>query len=102
MSRKVQFAEYSFPQLKELIVPKLQNISAFVNDAKNLTRLKVDNVTHTLEFFSFDFSSVFVKLKRLRECKILVRTINCHQYGCCHHVYHFAYQVSSLYSVTVW
>ena len=75
MFRKVQFAEYSFPQLKELIVPKLQNISAFVNDAKNLTNLKVESVANTLEFFSFDFSNIFMKLQRLRKCEIFVRTI---------------------------
>ena len=80
MSRKVQFAEYSFPKLKELIIPKLQNISAFINDAKKLTNLKVDFVTNTLEFFSFDFSSIFMKLKSLQKCEIFVRTIICQQY----------------------
>ena len=80
MFRKVQFPEYSFPQLKELIVPKLQNISAFVNDSKNLTNLKVDHVMNTLEFFSFDFSNIFMKLKHLQKCEIFVRTTICQQY----------------------
>ena len=80
MFRKVQFPEYSFTQLKELIVPQLQNISAFINDAKNLTNLKVEFVTNTLEFFSFDFSSIFMKLKHLQKCEIFVRTIICQQY----------------------
>ena len=82
MFRKVNFAEYSFPKLKELIVPKLQNISSFIkfNNAKNLTNLKVDFVTNTLEFFSFDFSNIFMKLKHLQKCEIFVRTIICQQY----------------------
>ena len=82
MSRKVLFSEYSFPKLKELIVPKLQNISSFIkfNNAKNLTNLKVDFVTNTLEFFSFDFSNIFMKLKNLQKCEIFVRTMICQQY----------------------
>ena len=74
--RIVKFLEYSFPRLKELTVPKLQNISAFVNDAKNLANLKVENVTAS-EFANFDFSSISMKLKRLQKCEIFVSTNIC-------------------------
>ena len=47
---------------------------------KNLTNLKVDHVTNTLEFFSFDFSNIFMKLKHLQKCEIFVRTTICQQY----------------------
>ena len=82
MSRKAQFSGWSFPKLKKLIVPKLQNISSFIkfNNAKNLTTLKVDFVTNTLEFFNFDFSNIFMKLKHLQKCEIFVRTTICQQY----------------------
>ena len=75
-TREVYFLEYSFPKLKELTVPKLQHISAFINDAKDLTNLKVENVT-ALEFTSFDFSSMSMKLKRLQKCEIFVITNIC-------------------------
>ena len=75
-TRQVQFFEHFFPQLKELIVPKLQHISAFVNDAKHFVSLKVENVT-TSEFTNFDFSSISMKLKRLKKCEIFVSTNIC-------------------------
>jgi len=62
--------------LKDLTVPKLQNISAFVNDAKNLANLKVENVT-TSEFANFDFSSISMRLKCLQNCEIFVSTNIC-------------------------
>ena len=74
--RIVKFLEYSFPRLKELTVPKLQNISAFVNDAKNLANLKVENVTAS-EFANFDFSSISMRLKCLQNCEIFVSTNIC-------------------------
>ena len=37
-------------------------------------------MTNTLEFFSFDFSNIFMKLKHLQKCEIFVRTIICQQY----------------------
>ena len=73
---EVKFLEYSFPRLKKLTVPKLQNISAFVNDAKNLANLKVENVTAS-EFANFDFSSISMRLKCLQNCEILVTTNIC-------------------------
>ena len=73
-------AEYSFPRLKELTVPKLKHISSFVSDAKDLTNLKVENVTNELEFFSFDFSNILTNLIHLQNCEIFVKTIICHQY----------------------
>ena len=73
-------AEYSFPKLKELIVPKLRHISSFISDAKGLTTLKVENLANALEFFCFDFSSIFMNLKHLQNCEFFVRTIICHQY----------------------
>ena len=72
-------AEYSFPKLKKLIVPKLKHISSFVSGAKELTNLKVENVTNALEFFCFDFSSIFMNLIYLQNCEISVMTIFCHQ-----------------------
>jgi hypothetical protein len=75
-TREVQFLEYSFPKLKELTVPKLQHISAFVNDAKNFVSLKVENVTAS-EFTNFDFSSISMKLKGLQKCEIFVSTNIC-------------------------
>ena len=77
-TRQVQFLEHFFPQLKELTVSKLQHISAFINDAKDLTNLKVKNVT-TSEFTNFDFSSISMKLKRLQNCEIFVNTIICQE-----------------------
>ena len=57
-------------------MPKLQNISAFINDAKDLANLKAANVT-ALEFTSFDFSSISMGLKRLQKCEIFVSTNIC-------------------------
>ena len=74
-------AEYSFPRLKALIVPKLKHISSFVSDAKDLTNLKVENVTNELEFFCFDFSSILTNLIHLQNCEIFVMTIICHRYN---------------------
>ena len=74
-------AEYSFPKLKELIVPKLKHVSSFVSDAKDLTNLKVENVNSALEFFSFDFSNIFMNLIYLQNCEIFVMTIIRHQYN---------------------
>ena len=76
-------AEYSFPRLKELIVPKLKHVSSFISNAKDLTDLKVENVTNALEFFCFDFSSIFMNLTRLQNCEIFVKTIIscCYQYN---------------------
>ena len=76
-------AEYSFPRLKELIVPKLKHVSSFISNAKDLTDLKVENVRNALEFFCFDFSSIFMNLVRLQNCEIFVKTIItcCHQYN---------------------
>ena len=73
---EVKFLEYSFPRLKKLTVPKLQNISAFVNDAKNLANLKIENVTAS-EFADFDFSSISMRLKCLQNCEIFVSTNIC-------------------------
>ena len=74
-------AEYSFPKLKELIVPQLKHTSSFISDAKDLTNLKVQDVTNALEFFCFDFSSIFMNLKHLQNFEICVSTIIiCQQY----------------------
>ena len=74
-------AEYSFPKLKELIVPKLKHVSSFVSDAKDLANLKVEKVNSALEFFCFDFSSIFMNLIYLQNCEIFVMTIIRHQYN---------------------
>ena len=72
-------AEYSFPKLKKLIVPKLKHISSFVSGAKNLTNLKVENVTNAVEFFCFDFSGIFMNFIYLQNFEIFVIKIFCHQ-----------------------
>ena len=67
----VIFEEFPCPSLKNLTVPKLENIAAFSYDSKQLTTLKVEDVSIS-EFNSFDFSRISVKLKQLETCEIYI------------------------------
>ena len=65
------YEEYPFRNLKNLTVPKLENIAALTYDSKQLTRLKVEDVLVS-EFNTFDFSSISLKLKQLETCEIYI------------------------------
>ena len=60
---------YCFPNLRELVVPKLHHISAFTINPKNLTTLVVHSVT-TAEFKNLHLLGICDKLSGLRNCRI--------------------------------
>jgi hypothetical protein len=60
---------YCFPNLRELVVPKLHHISAFAINPKKLTTLVVHSVT-TAEFKNLHLLGICDKLSGLRNCRI--------------------------------
>ena len=68
---------YCYPNLRELIVPKLKHISAFIRDSKSLTTLIVHSVT-TAEFNNIHLQRICDKLHDLKYCRIFLT--NFHQF----------------------
>ena len=60
---------YCYPNLRELVVPKLHHISAFTINSKSLTTLVVHSVT-TAEFKNLHLLKICGKLSGLRNCRI--------------------------------
>ena len=66
---------YCSPNLRELIVPNLKQISAFIKDSKSITTLIIHSVT-TAEFNNIHLQRISDKLHKLKYCRIFLTSFH--------------------------